>query len=987
MSQLKPWTLAVVLCVLFSPAPLAAQVTTATIYGTVTDPSGGAVAGAEVAATNEQTGAKWQLTTSAAGEFTYTFLPVGRYTIVIRASGFREERRTGLELGAGKELRLAYKLSLGQLTETVTVTSETPLLNTANAEQDLTLNSARVNELPAINRDWSVLLNLGAGVTVSNNAVSINGLPADGFRFTVDGAAASGSGENETMASIGYIKAVSLEAIREVNVTGGIAPADTGPTMSGNVNVITKSGTNDFTGSLFLNNRVEDLAARNQFLATKPPLTFNQFGGSAGGPLIRNKLFYFGVYEGYRSRAFSSINGNVPTREFRDMAGAAVPAMKAYFDTYPLPNNPYSPGAVTGFYQSAASAKEDSNHVSVRGDYIVTNNDFLSIRYTHDTPFQLTPRVSPANRRTFDVKTDKGVLSYIHSAASWTAETRYGYNRFERTRLDHIYSLGVSAITGNLGFSNNGEIMENLGKSWSIEETLALTRGRHSIKFGGLFQIYRSGRNNVTLPDFRFATVADLLANRPSQVTISFGVRPYDLYNWVNGYFIQDDIRLTRNLMLNVGLRYDYFSVPQESSGRLFNRTGPFGIGAFTDPKSIYDANFRDFSPRLGFAWSVKPKTVVRGGAGKFTSMHNQFGGPVELIQNAIDEPNRVTFSAAEAARYNIRYPTTNEAILPLVKGGGGPIAGTVISRHFPQPYSLQWNLSVSQELPAGFMFESSYTGNHAVFANLVRRINKVDPITGQRPYPSYSEYNYYDGSESVHYNAWQNTLRKRLSRDLQLGVVYTYANTLSYTNAANLGFPNPPQNTDSIRGDRGPSPFDIPHRFNTDFLYTLPLAKLFRNSHSDAARSVLGGWQIAGIFTAEAGAPLNLTQSTTHQSSRPDYVGGNAYASDPRSTLQYLAAPAFARVPIGAGGAPLRPGNLGRNAIRAPGFWNIDLALSKNFRFRERYGLQIRCDMLNAFNHTNFAGISTGIEAANFGRFTSTRGARLVQINGRFTF
>lgn len=987
MLQVKFWVLFMALLAILLAAPLSGQVTTATIFGTVTDPSGGAVSGADVTATNELTGAAWQTKSSAAGDFTFTFLPVGRYTVVIRAAGFREERRTGLELGAGQQARVSYALALGQMTESVTVTAETPLLNTANAEQDYTVNSVRITELPAINRDWSTLLNLGAGITVSNNAVSINGLPPDGFRFTVDGAAASGSGENETMASTGYIKAVSLEAIREVTVTGGIAPAQTGPTMSGNVNVITKSGSNEFTGSLFLNNRVEDLAARNQFLATRPPLTFNQFGGSFGGPAIKNKLFYFGVYEGYRSRAFSSINGNVPTKEFRAMAVAAVPAMKEYFDTYPLPNNPYSAGAVTGFYQSAASSKEDSNHISVRGDYIVTNNDFLSVRYTHDKPFQLSPRVSPANNRTFDVKTDKGVVSYIHAASSWTAETRYGYNRFERVRLDHIYSLGVSAITGNLGFSNNGEIMENLGKSWSIEQMFALNRGRHSIKFGGLFQKYSSGRNNVTLPDFRFASVADLLANKPSQVTISFGVRPYTLYNWVNGFFVQDDIRVTRNFMLNLGLRYDYFSVPQESSGRLFNRTGPFGLGPISDPKSIYDANYLDFSPRLGFAWNIKPKTVIRGGAGKFTSMHNQFGGPVELVQNAIDEPNRVVFSAAEAARYNIRYPTTNEEILPLVKGGGGPIAGTVIGRHFPQPYSIQWTLSVSQELPKGFTFESAYTGNHAVFANLVRRINKVDPITGNRPYPAFSEFNYYDGSESVHYNAWQNTLRKRLTSDLQIGVAYTFANTLSYTNAANLGFPNPPQDTNNIRGDRGPSPFDVRQIFNTDFLYTLPLPRLFKDYTSGGAKTLLGGWQIGGIYSAATGAPLNVTQSTTHQSSRPNFIGGDPYAPNPEATLQYLAPSSFARVPIGMGGAPLRPGNVGRNALRAPGFWNIDLALSKNFRFKERYGLQIRCDMLNAFNHTNFSGISTGIDAANFGRFTSTRGARLIQLNGRFTF
>jgi hypothetical protein len=881
---------------------------------------------------------------------------------------------------------LQYALSIGEVTDSVTVSAETPIINTANAEQGHNIDTLRVMELPTANRDWSSLLQLGAGLTVTNNAVSMNGLPPDGFRFTVDGADSSGSGESESLTSLGYIKAVSLEAVREVNVTSGIAPAETGPTMSGNVNVITKTGTNAVHGSLFENNRTEDLSARNQFLVTKPPVVFNQYGGSIGGPIRKNKLFYFGVFEGYRSRAFTSVNGNVPTVEFRDRAIAANPALKPFLETFPLPNSAYAPGATTGFYQGAGSGIEDSNHGSVRGDYMITDTNMLSIRYTHDTPFQLTPRVSPANTRTFDVKTDKGVVSYIHTSASWSAETRFGYNRFERTRLDHIYSLGVSAITGSLGFSNTGELMENIGINWSGEEVVAVTRGRHFIKVGGLFHMYKSGRNNVTVPEFQFATVNDLLANTPSLVTISFGVRPYDLYNWINGYFIQDDFRVNSRFMVNLGLRYDHFSVPKESSGRLFNRTGPFGIGPYTDSNSVYGANWLDFSPRIGFAWTLTPKTVIRGGAGKFTSSHNQFGGPVELIQNAIDEPNRVAFSAAEAVKFGIKYPTTNDAILPLVKGGGGPIAGTVISQHFPQPYSLQWTLSISRELTPNLSLESSYVGNHAVHANVVRRINQSDPVTGLRPFPAYSEYNYYDGSESVRYNSWQNTIRKRFAKNFQMGAVYVWANTVSFTNAANIGFPNPPQNSNNIAGDKGPSPFDIRHHFLADFLYELPLRQL-TGRDGRGSRLLLGGWQVSGIYTAETGAPINLTQSTTYQSTRPDYVGGAAYTADANSTLQYLNKAAFARIPIGAGGAPLRFGNVGRNGLRAPGFWNLDLALAKNLQFSERYRLQVRSDLFNSLNHTNFSAVSTGIEAGNFGRFTATRGARTVQFNARLTF
>ncbi|MGJ5813175.1 TonB-dependent receptor domain-containing protein [Paludibaculum fermentans] len=984
MSQVGHWPRVWAAAVLWSAVCLA-QVNTATVYGTVTDPSGSAIPQAAVNAANLQTGGSWNTVTNAQGEYTLTFLPAGLYTITTKGAGFKESRNTGIELSGGQELRLKYALALGDVTETVTVSAETPLINTANAEQSLNLNLARVKELPTANRDWSSLLSLGAGMTVSNNAVSMNGLPQDGFRFTVDGANASGSGESETLTSLGYIKAVSLEAVREVTVTSGIAPAETGPTMSGNVNVITKSGTNDLHGSLFENNRTEDVAARNQFLMTRPPVTFNQFGGSIGGPILKNKLFYFGVYEGYRSRAFTAVSGNVPTGEFRALVTAANPAMKTFFDTFPLPNSSYAAGAVTGFYQSAASGVEDSNHYSMRGDYMMTDRDMFSVRYTYDTPFQLTPRVSPQNTRTFDVTTHKGVVSYIHSSAGYSAETRVGYNRFERARLDNIFTLGVSAITGSLGFSNSGELMENLGVNYSFDQIIALTRGRHSIKFGGLFQMYESGRNNETVPEFQFANANDLLANKPSQVTISFGVRPYTLRNWITGFFVQDDFRVSRNFMVNLGLRADWFSVPTEDSGRIFNRTGPFGIGPYTSSDSIYSGSKFDYSPRAGFAWTITPKTVIRAGSGIFTSAHNQFGGPVELIQNAIDEPNRVVFSAVEASRFGISYPTTNATVLPLVKGAG-PISGTVIGQRFPQPSSIQWTMSVSREIGKTLSVETAYMGNHAIHANVVRRINQVNPLTGLRPYDGYSEYNYYDGSESTNYNAWQNTVRRRFSNGFQMGGMYSWARSMSYSNAANIGFPNPPQDSNNIRGDYGPSPFDIRHRFNIDYLYELPLMKLTGRT-GRGARLLLGGWQFSGIYTAESGPPINLTQSTSYQSTRPDYIGGNAYTADASATLQFLNKAVFAKIPVGMANAPLHFGNIGRNALRAPGFWNLDMALAKNLDFTERYRLQLRADMFNSLNHTNFSGISTAIEAGNFGRFTSTRGARVMQFNARFSF
>src|SRR5215469_506719 len=321
---------------------LFAQVNTATIYGDVTDPSGATVADAKVELENILTGARLSGATNSVGEFSFPVVPVGTYKMTVSAAGFRSETREGLVFSAGQNLRLKVPLQIGAQAESVTVASESPLVNAVNAEQQTTTTTREVKELPTARLDWTQLLNVNTGAAPnSSGEVTMNGLAPSAFTITVDGTNATADPEYNALSmpsNFNTIKVISPDAIQEISLTKAIAPAEVAGTISGNVNIITKSGTNQYHGSLFENNQVAAFNARNSLLAAKTGDTFNQYGGSIGGPIRKDKLFFFGTYEGLQERAYSVVSGTVPTPLFLSQALAANPGLNATLKFYPAPN-------------------------------------------------------------------------------------------------------------------------------------------------------------------------------------------------------------------------------------------------------------------------------------------------------------------------------------------------------------------------------------------------------------------------------------------------------------------------------------------------------------------------------------------------------------------------------------------------------------------------------------------------------------------------
>ncbi|MBV8818979.1 MAG: TonB-dependent receptor [Acidobacteriaceae bacterium] len=974
-----------------------AQVNTATVTGTVTDSSGGAVANAKVEATNQGTNVTNSATTNGTGRFSLAFVPIGTYTIRVTATGFQTETRQEVPLTAGQMLDLSFQLNVGQLQQNVTVAADALALSYDTADQHGVVSDQNVHNLPVARQDWTGLLQLNPAVVLagnSNQSVSLNGLPPASFLLTVDGTNGS---SNPELPSVGFyqgfnqINTINSDAIAEVSITKGIAPASVSG-MSGNINIITKSGTNQFHGAVLEFNSVNDYNARNQFLKTNPRSTFNQFGGSVGGPILRDRLFFYFNYQGVRQSTFSALNGTVPTPLFAAQAIAAVPQYAPIFAVFPAPNQPYAANALTANWIGARSLVQNDNNAVGRIDYYLNQTNWLSLRYTDSHPSKLAPNIIAENPRLSTGMSDAYNVQFTHVATGWTMTSRAAYIRPDLIRLDEGYSLNLDQVVISGLNSNGAENYQIRGATLEAGTNVSMTRGRHTIEFGGIVQRLNDGRVDDTTTTYSYSNTGDFLSNIPNQVQVNFPLNLYQLHMYELGAFIQDNFRITKNLTINAGLRYDYWTVPKERDGRLFNRdVGPLGVGTgpFRPAGSVYQSFWPNFGPRIGLAWSVGSdrKTVIRAGSGIFFNPHTLYAGVVDDVLDNPSVPFRITYSRSQALAQGLKFPLNKQALLTQIEATGNAVSPTSIAAHFPNPYSIQWYLGVQRQLFFGLLLDTAYVGNRGIHLSMDRTANLPDRLTGVVPAPQFGSFKYYDDSDASWYNSWQSTLSKSFAHGLNFGLSYTWAHNLSY-GAADLQLNTPPQSFNNIRADKGPTPYDIRQSFRGNFLYTPPLLQ-WTGWQGRPASLLLGGWQFSGIFVANTGLPMNITNNNSANSvDRPDVVLGiNPVLSNFPSTLQYLNPAAFVQVPIAtATGEQVRPGDLGRNAILAPGMWNLDFSIAKDFTVTERVRLQLRGDAFNALNHTNLSGLVTNITSSAFGHLTSAT-ARTVQIGAKVIF
>jgi outer membrane receptor protein involved in Fe transport len=1027
------------------------QVTTATIYGTAQDPSGALIPAATVTLTNQGTGAVLNTVTGPTGEFVFSVLPVGTYMLSIAAPGFKTHVNKNLELVASQIVRRPFTLELGEMSQTVSVEGGVPLIATASSEQRESLSSQKVSELPLSRRNVSELLKLSSGMEYSGRNVRINGLGEHSAGITVDGTdAVATPSEGRQLAQYderNYIDVMSIDAIQEVQVMRGIMPAEYGGVVSGQVNMISKSGTNEIHGSLFEVYRSHLFNARNPFQVNYDTVTgqklpknrevYNQFGGSLGGPVIKNRIFAFGTYEGYRESVFSRLTGTVPSASLRRSILEALPfpETKLLMDTLPEPTVPLDENR--GRFEGAGLRQSSDNTGVIKGDFRITNSINLALTYTRSSPFALTPafNLDGANDRTATYHQNRFTTQLTRGSSRWVSETRFGYNYADDTRLDKFFTVkdpnkqeGVEwqrrvPRLGLLGIGTWGtaEVWINDGASYTFDQKISKHSGQHTLKFGGRLIWNGAYRNNPENPSYVFNTLDDLRANIPGTTIISYGQHgPHKSRTYEIGFFAQDDWRVSQKLTLNLGLRYDFYSncvveptgpvdvriknldppAPADWPSFKFGKVRPFD-------NSTQNDSWVNLGPRAGFAYKVddEGKTVVRGGFGTLFA-----APPSAVLRQSVANPIvpfRLSWSRTEAQRLGIRFPFYNEETLPIaikdVQDSGRELVFSLINPGFQNPYTMNFQLNVQRQIASQLMWEAGFVGVRGVKFPLHRLFNQPDRLTGVRPNPNLIPGGYYvDNSENTSSNSLQTSLRKRFSRNYSVDVHYTWGKTIAYGGGDVGTYYHSDSETNiqdffNLHIERGLPDYDVRHRFVAAWIYEVPVLP----SWNRVVKSALGGWQVSGFFTARTGRPLRITQSCSNGwTCRADYVGGQTVLGNWQNQeiaagcrpgvhcdVQYLNLNAFALVPS-VGGVAVRPGNAGTSLVSGPGSWQIDATLAKNFQLRENMRMQFRADMFNALNHVNLSGPNTGLNTpATFGRITGAGAMRVMQAALRLNF
>ncbi len=615
-------------------------------------------------ATHEGTGVAREGVTDANGEFVFSALPSGPYTVKVELTGFKTLQQQGMQLGAGQSVRQTFALEVGTLSETVTVAGEAPLVDNAASVQADSIGAQEVTELPTNRRNLSGLMGLSTGVNTYGEGggfVQMNGVAAGGTGVTVDGTEANSNPEARSLAQYGgqnQISVMSLDSVAEVQIVKGVLPAEYGGVAGGQINVISRSGTNVFHGSGFYAGQNESWNARQFFSTAQQPVgTFNQYGGTLGGPVLKNRAFFFTTYEGYREEVELNLDVVVPYQAVRDeiMRALPYPETKTVLDALPMPTeNVITSGVVNsqvGRWRGLGIRRRTENHIVAKGDISMFNGANLGLTYTRLRPFTLEPRPNPnnINDREFPNEQDRVAAQLVMTRGAWVSESRFGWNKTYLARLDAF--LGVMgpnqpaevmpygrrmpafAITG-LFATPRSEIWDMKGITYSFEQKFSRAYQRHLVKTGFRYLREKGGRLNPENPSFTYQNYGELLANIPTSLSTSYGAPPHDSNMDSYSFFVQDDWRLGSRFVLNAGLRYDYHGhvkvypttdVPVEIVNyEKFTDINKLDFGPLRDPMEPYNSDGNNFGPRVGFAWTVTgdETTVVRGGVGYLHSPH-----------------------------------------------------------------------------------------------------------------------------------------------------------------------------------------------------------------------------------------------------------------------------------------------------------------------------------------------------------------------------
>jgi hypothetical protein len=1066
---------AAILTTVLLPALALAQAT-GQINGAVTDSSGALLPGVTIEATNTATGAVRTSVTGTDGLYTIPLLQPGDYTVKATLQGFRVSQRDGVRVTVTATSRVAFQLEVGQVSETITVTAEATLVETSNATHGIVIDEQKIVELPLNGRNFTQLGTLIPGVVAppgglggqtgdatpggfgnATGGFNVNGMRNQSNNFLMDGAT-----NNDTF-NTGFVLRPPPDAIEEFKILTHAFQAEYGRNAGSVVNVVTKSGSNRLTGSAWEFNRDDALQARNYFAPQtqpKPELKQNQFGVAVGGPVLRNRLFGFGYYEGYRND--SGITQNIVVLseaqrrgDFSGLAAIRDPLTGQPFPGNLIPANRISPAATQllnefvplpnspgNRYIASPTVSDVRDQFGIRLDYHLGARQTILGRYMRSDTDRVTPRiVAPVDQRALATLQDMLVSHNFVINSNVINQARFSINRIT---ANPAVTSGLSPRSYGINFANTNPLaaglpsiavagffgggnaalgdaqqpfVDRINHVWQLANDFTWITGPHSIKFG--VDIRREAMRiafiNRPNGDLTFSgglsgnAAADFLLGLPAQARATTQQAIQDGYGWLSAAYVQDEFRVTPHLTLNLGLRYEVPTAFIDKNDAISGfRTGaqsqtypnaPAGLvypGDPDVPRGIVANDTNNVAPRVAVAWDVTGdgRTSIRSAFGVF---YDALAGQGDFFQSGVLSP-----PFTPLIELNTPTPITLADPLAAVAGPPNPFppALTIIGwgDQFESPYAYHFNAGVQRQLMSRLGAEVAYVGSRGHNLPMFMEVNPGVYVPGQttrgaRVMPAFALVRPTFSVARSWYDSFQTSLRMLPTRGLNFLASYTLGKATDHVSGLNIGGEARPV-LPVVQGDeasieralefeKGPALFDARHRFVMSFGYELPRLE----TSSPIVRGIAGGWQLNGIYQAQTGFPLTVTQGAVldirYMTSRPDVTCDPN--DGPKTTAQYFNTSCFSVLSLAQTGE--RPGNAGRNTVRGPGFQRTDLSVFKNFDFAGHHRIQLRIEGFNIFNQPRFGQPNGVIGTAPFGQITTAEDGRIVQLGIKYIF
>jgi hypothetical protein len=814
----------------------------AAIRGTLTDPTGALVPGAQVELKSPATGLHRETLTGDAGIYEFEALPVGSYQVSIVQKGFRQVTVTEITLQYSEIRTVDAQLIVGASSESVEVVASVEGLNRTNAEVAEVIDTTQMQELPISGRNWAELSLLANGAVNygdgSQRNVRFNGHSLDDGNVTLDGIDATGVQE-QTMKSDTRL-AVAIDAIAEFRVTTAVYTAESGSAAGAQINVVSKTGTNDLHGSGFYAVRNAALDSRSPFDgATLPPFTLNQFGASLGGPIVKNKLFFFANFEGLNQHLGHSFVNFVPNAAFRAATLAKSPAMAPLVNAYPVGQTHVDDVSDEVTLVKSDQVREDSG--LARLDYRVNDRNSMYLRYNIDNAYKDVPQDALGTREVIPVVPQNLAAQYQRLISpTLINEAKFGWNRV--AYHDWVYGTApVSTSPASFDGLNGNSLDTEIGTTLSFIGNVTKVAGRHTFKAGvevRRVMLDNSG-NTITTQSISYATDQDFIDNTAASATYLQGEGiAHSRHTMYMGY-AQDEFKVNPGLTVNLGLRYEFYSVVHEldNHSAVVDITGCDGFCPTGTP--YYAPNYKDFGPRLGIAWApgfFHGRTTIRTGFGIYygANQNDDFSDAAESF----------------VPRYsltNADFPALSFPLTAFLNPANQLYSPKAIARDRKDESYDNWDFMIQHEMGRGFVAQVGYVGSKGTHMFDRSTINLLDPVTRLRPLPQFSSFGLKSNTGNDNYNALQAQIHRRFSNGLMLQSNYSWSHGIT---DASLGAGESVtyQDMGCRACDRSSTNIDVRQYFTTNAVYELPFGKGKSFAQDGVGAVLLGDWELAGI-------------------------------------------------------------------------------------------------------------------------------------------